>query len=58
MLDRRLMQDDERGLGQGVKDNKVTRETFRLLLERRLDTTSVSGRGGGGGGCNTEYITL
>ena len=56
------MQDDERGLGQGVKDNKVTRETFRLLLERRLDTTSVSGRGGGGGGggagCNAEYIRL
>ena len=42
MLDRRLMQDDHRGLGQGVKDNMVTHELFRLLLEDRHSTASVS----------------
>lgn len=36
MLDRRLSQDDNRGLFQGVLDNKVTLQTFVLVLERQV----------------------
>jgi len=35
MLDRRLDQDDNRGLGQPVHDNKKTVSKFIILLEER-----------------------
>ena len=33
-LDRRLLQDDQRGLNQGVLDNRKTKEVFKILLEK------------------------
>ena len=37
-MDRRLMQDDYRGLGQPLKDNKMIELSYHLLLEPRPQT--------------------
>ncbi|RWS18445.1 alpha-mannosidase 2-like protein, partial [Leptotrombidium deliense] len=34
-LDRKHIQDEVTGLGQGVTDNKYTKETFEILIERK-----------------------
>lgn len=40
MLDRRLVRDDGRGLGQGVMDNRPMNVLFHILLESNVSSTS------------------
>ncbi|XWS30317.1 hypothetical protein CRYUN_Cryun24cG0106600 [Craigia yunnanensis] len=40
MLDRRLVRDDGRGLGQGVMDNRVMNVVFHILMESNISLTS------------------
>ncbi|OWM70701.1 alpha-mannosidase 2 [Punica granatum] len=40
MLDRRLLRDDGRGLGQGVLDNRAMTTTFHLLFESNVSSGS------------------
>ena len=51
MMDRRLSQDDNRGLFQGVQDNHITPHTFYLVLERKYD-----GCGSGIVNCLTSHV--
>ncbi|CAB9502121.1 Alpha-mannosidase 2 [Seminavis robusta] len=39
-LDRRLRQDDARGVGQGVSDNVPTRTRLRIVVEEKIDGTA------------------
>lgn len=42
MLDRRLVRDDGRGLGQGVMDNRPMNVVFHILVESNISTTLSS----------------
>lgn len=42
MLDRRLVRDDGRGLGQGVLDNRAMNVVFHILVESNISSTSNS----------------
>lgn len=39
ILDRRLNQDDSRGLGEAMKDNKITESKFFVMIEQRTSTS-------------------
>lgn len=44
MLDRRLVSDDGRGLGQGVMDNRPMNVVFHILVESNISSASSSDR--------------
>lgn len=48
MQDRRLAQDDERGLGQGVLDNKPVQHIFRLIVEKIESCSKLTEENPGG----------
>ena len=41
-LDRRLLQDDQRGLNQGVLDNRRTKETFKIVLDTLVSAQTTT----------------
>lgn len=41
-LDRRLLQDDQRGLNQGVVDNRRTKESFKIVLDSLVSAPTNS----------------
>ncbi|XP_031698516.1 alpha-mannosidase 2-like [Anarrhichthys ocellatus] len=58
VLDRRLQQDDNLGLGQGVTDNKLTASLYHLLLEDRRGGAQVRGRGSGEGAGHKVNVSV